>query len=156
MERKMYFANRKMTDEKAEKFLLENRIASLAVNGDEGKPYVVPVHYIYLNNAIYFHSAKYGYKMDALKKDNRVCMSIVGETAVINEKYTASFESVIVEGKAVFVEDNTEREQVLKEMIRRWTGGFDEVGQQMIDKTIGRTAVVKIVIDTISGKAYKG
>ena len=38
MERKMHFINRLMKKEDAEALLQNNRIASLAVNGDEGKP----------------------------------------------------------------------------------------------------------------------
>ena len=91
MERKMHFINRLMDKAAAEKLLLENRIAVLAVNGDDGKPYAVPVHYIYENGALYFHSAKYGYKMDAMARDARVCMTVIGQTHVINEKYSAPF-----------------------------------------------------------------
>lgn len=156
MERKMHFINRLMKKEDAEALLQNNRIASLAVNGDEGKPYVVPVHYIYDNGAVYFHSAKYGYKMDALAKDNRVCLTVIGENHVINEKFTAAFESVVIEGHAEFVEDPAERQYLAQEMIRRWTGGFNEAGQTMIDKTIGRTAFVRICIDAMTGKVYRG
>ena len=156
MERKMHFQNRLMSREDTEALLRNNRIASLAVNGDEGKPYVVPVHYIYENGALYFHSAKYGYKMDALAKDPHVCLTIIGETHVINEAFTAAFESAVVEGRAELVEDADEKMHVAQEMIRRWTGGFNEAGQAMIDKTIGRTAMVRITIDAMSGKAYHG
>ncbi len=156
MERKMHFSNRKMSMEDVETLLLNNKIASLAVNGDDGKPYVIPIHYIYDKGALYFHSAKYGYKMDALAKDNRVCLTIMGETHVINEKFTAAFESVVIEGHAEFVEDPSERQYLAEEMIRRWTGGFTEAGQAMIDKTIKRTAFVRICIDAMTGKAYHG
>lgn len=156
MERKMHFINRLMKKEDAEALLMNNRIAALAVNGDEGKPYVVPVHYIYDKGSLYFHSAKYGYKIDALAKDNRVCLTIVGENRVINEKFTAAFESVVIEGHAEFVEDPEERQYLAKEMISRWTNGFDEAGQAMIDRTIDRTAFIRICIDSMTGKEYRG
>ncbi len=156
MERKMFFANRKMEKKDAEELLRNNKIASLAVIGDDGHPYVVPIHYIYDNGAIYFHSAKYGYKMDAIDRDPRVCLSVMGETEILKEKFTATFESLVVDGIAEYVEDPAERERVLKEMIIRWIGEFNDAATEMIDKTIGRTAVIRVKITSLSGKVYRG
>lgn len=156
MERKMYFPKRQLSQEETEKLLRDNKIATLAVNGDGGQPYAVPVHYIYQDGKLYFHSAKYGYKMDAILRDPRVCMTVMGETHLIPEAFTAAFESVVVEGKARLIETMEEREALTKEMIRRWLGTFDEAGQTMVDRTLPRTAVVCVEIQRMTGKAYHG
>ena len=43
----------------------------LAVNGDDGYPFAIPVNYFYdqEQDKIYFHGAKSGHKVDALKKE---------------------------------------------------------------------------------------
>ena len=156
MERNMVMKKRKMDEEKLEQFLHGHRIATLAVNGDEGWPYAVPVHYLYHQGYLYFHSAKFGYKMDAIARDGRVCLTIIGDTQVLKEKFTATFESAVVEGRAQLVEDDAERLEVLKAMIESWCGTFDAAGQDMIDRTIGRTAVVRVEVERKTGKAYLG
>ncbi len=41
------------------------------VDGDE--PYIVPVSFGYEDNAIYFHSALEGRKVNLIKKNSKVC-----------------------------------------------------------------------------------
>ena len=40
----------------------------LALSGDDGYPYAVPMSYVYTDGKIYFHCAKAGHKLDALKR----------------------------------------------------------------------------------------
>jgi nitroimidazol reductase NimA-like FMN-containing flavoprotein (pyridoxamine 5'-phosphate oxidase superfamily) len=40
---------------------------------DKNQPYIVPVNFGYRDNAIYFHSANEGRKINILKKNNSVC-----------------------------------------------------------------------------------
>ena len=46
----------------------------LAVNCDDGYPYALPInfHFDETNNKIYFHSGKYGHKIDAIKSSDKV------------------------------------------------------------------------------------
>lgn len=62
---------RKQIDkESAETLLEQSRRGVLAVNGDDGYPYAIPINYFYdrENKKIYFHGARVGHKVDALKK----------------------------------------------------------------------------------------
>ena len=43
----------------------------LALTGDGGYPYAVPLSYVYSDGAIYFHSAVQGHKVDAIRRDSR-------------------------------------------------------------------------------------
>ena len=72
----------------------------LAVVGDDGYPYAVPLNYIYLNNKIYFHSAKEGHKVDAIAINNKVSFCVVAKDDVVPEELTTYFKSVIIFGKA--------------------------------------------------------
>jgi nitroimidazol reductase NimA-like FMN-containing flavoprotein (pyridoxamine 5'-phosphate oxidase superfamily) len=53
------------------KLLTEEKRAVLAVNGDNGYPYAVPVNFYYDSETdkIYFHCAKAGHKLDAMLAD---------------------------------------------------------------------------------------
>ena len=61
--------------------LKKTKRATLAVSGDDDYPYSLPINYFYdeINNVIYFHSAKEGHKIDSIKKNKKVSLSIIGD-----------------------------------------------------------------------------
>ncbi len=64
-----------ISEEAAKELLLNEKRGILAVNGDDGYPFALPVNYFYdmENGKIYFHGAKVGHKVDSLKKSDKVC-----------------------------------------------------------------------------------
>ena len=68
---------RAITDEEARKLLATCKRGVFAVNGDDGYPYAIPVNYFFdaEHDKIYFHGAKAGHKVDALKRDDKVCFT---------------------------------------------------------------------------------
>ena len=81
---------KKEMDIDAAKELLQcSRRGVLAVNGDDGYPYAVPVNYFYDSDAgkIYFHGARVGHKVDALKASDKVCFTVYGNETVKEEAY---------------------------------------------------------------------
>ena len=61
--------NREISIDSAKQLLQSSRRGVLAVNGDDGYPYAIPINYLYDDEAqrIYFHGAKIGHKVDALQ-----------------------------------------------------------------------------------------
>lgn len=61
--------NREINIDSAKQLLQSSRRGVLAVNGDDGYPYAIPINYLYDDEAqrIYFHGAKIGHKVDALR-----------------------------------------------------------------------------------------
>lgn len=62
----------------AKELLLSGRRGVLAVNGDDGYPYVIPFNYVYDKEVqkIYFHGARAGHKVDALGNCDKVCFTV--------------------------------------------------------------------------------
>lgn len=80
----------KEMDLDAAKELLQcSRRGVLAVNGDDGYPYAIPINYFYDSNAgkIYFHGARAGHKVDALKASDKVCFTVYGNETVKEEAW---------------------------------------------------------------------
>ena len=80
--------------EEAKKLLHEARRGVLAVSGDDGYPYAVPINYLYDEDAqeIIFHGSKVGHKVDALKRSDKVCFTVVsGESVEIEDEAWAPF-----------------------------------------------------------------
>ncbi|WP_132026825.1 pyridoxamine 5'-phosphate oxidase family protein [Keratinibaculum paraultunense] len=123
----------------------------LACLGDEDYPYAVPISYVYLNEKIYFHSAKAGHKVDAIMKNPKVSFSVIDEDTIVGEEYTTYFRSVIAFGKARVVEGN-ERLEVFKDLVEKYSG--DQPEEAKYEKIIGcnETYIIAIDIEYITGK----
>lgn len=154
MNREMYKKDRQTSPEDTEKMVLRGHHGTLSVNGDDGYPYGTPINYVYKNGAIYVHSAKYGYKIDALKKNNKVCFSAIVNSEVLPDKFTAAFESFVAFGDAVFVEDDDEKMMALKEFVNVFSPGFEEKGAKFIKAVYEKTQIIRIDIKELKGKAY--
>ena len=156
MERKMNKAERQLSPEATMDALRRGDHGTLSMNGDEGYPYATPINYVMVGDTVYMHCATHGYRIDCLKRDPKVCFSVITQTEIIPSKITASFESVILTGKAVLVEDDAEKRTAMENFVTQKHPGYEQLGFTMIEKQLGRTAVIKLVPDSITGKAYKG
>ena len=92
----------------------------LALLGDDDYPYAVPVSYVYDNGKIYFHSAKSGHKIDAIKKEPKASFCIIDQDTIVPEKYTTYFRSVIAFGKLSIIEDELEKYVAIDKLARKY------------------------------------
>ena len=155
MERKMYKEKRQLSAEETQELFTKGHHGIIAVNGDDGYPYAVPVNYVYCDGKIYIHSAKYGYKIDALQQNDKVCFTAILNAQIIPEKFTAAFESVIAFGRASFVDDGEEKTAVLHTFIDRFAPGRQEAGEHFIHGAYEKTQIIRIDVEQITGKAYR-
>ena len=141
------------TAREMEVLLEEAAIGRLAVTTKDG-PYVVPVNYLFFEGNIYFHSALAGRKIEAIQSDARVCFLVdeVGPQVLWEGACGVSqvYKSVICFGKAEFVEDLKEKRSILEKMVQKYVPS----GVPMDDKNIKTTAVLRIVVERMSGKAH--
>ena len=107
MFREMRRKNQLLSEEETIKILKKGTSGVLAVLGDEGYPYAVPLSYIYCNSKIYFHAAKAGHKIDAIMKCNKASFCVIDEDNVVPEEYTTYFRSAIAFCKIKVIEDET-------------------------------------------------
>lgn len=142
--------------EETKELLLKGHHGTLAVNGDDGFPYAVPVNYVYVDDAIYIHSAQYGYKIEALKKDNKVCFSAIIHSEILPSKFTAEFESVVGNGTVDFIEEENVKQHILEVFIDRFSPDYKEGGLKFIKAMLEKTAILKVNLIEVKGKAYRG
>lgn len=145
---------KKEMDIDAAKELLQcSRRGVLAVNGDDGYPYAVPVNYFYDSDAgkIYFHGARVGHKVDALKSSDKVCFTVYGNETVKEEAWAPFVQSTVVFGRCHLLEEGTEATEILKKIARKYYPN-----EQLIDEEIERSGkavqLFVIEIEHISGK----
>ena len=79
----------------------------LAVNGDEGYPFAIPVNYYYddAQGKIFIHGGKAGHKVDALKRDDKVCFTVYGNESFEEGDWAPYLHSVVVFGRCKLVAD---------------------------------------------------
>ena len=156
MERNMHKSSRQLPDAEAKALFTNGHHGILAVNGDEGYPYAVPVNYVYLGDKIYIHSAKVGYKMDALARDSKVCFTAILSSEILPQQVTAAFESVVATGKVTFVEEAAEKRLAMETFVHRFCQGAIDTGMAFLEKALDKTAVLRIDVEELKGKAYRG
>ena len=130
-----------------------SRRGILAVNGDDGYPYAVPVNYLYDEDTqkIFFHGAKAGYKVDALKACDKVCFTVCGNETIKDEAWAPYVKSAVVFGRCHLMENKENAMAALKKFAMKYYPSEDMVDKQ-IESTGMATQMFEIEIEHISGK----
>lgn len=129
--------------------------ALLSMVDVQGKAYGIPITIARDGTAIYFHCAKEGKKIDALRKTPEVCLTCVGDTCRALDKFTTTYESAIIFGKASEVTDDSEKIHALRLLCERHTPTNMENFDKAIQKSLSITAIWKIEILSLTGKQKK-
>lgn len=128
----------------------------LAMTDADGWPYAVPLSFVFMDDAVYFHSAKSGRKAEALGRDNRVCFTVVGDTEpVYSGDFSTFFESALVFGRVAHVENAEEKYRSLRALAQKYLPEHMDKFDSDLQKSIKRTAVFKLLPEIISGKAKR-
>lgn len=146
--------DRQLEDKDIVEILKNNNYGVLSTVSEDGYPYGVPLSYIYLNDAIYFHSATKGHKFDNITSNDKVSFCVVGQTQVLPDEFSTKFESVIIFGMAIEIFDD-EKNMALLEIVNKYSPDYIEQGKEYISKASKATRVAKITVEHITGKAKR-
>ena len=152
MFREMRRKKQLLPEKLSEEIMVNGITGILGVTGDHGYPYTVPLNYVYHNGAIYFHCAKTGHKLDAIRNNNKVSFCVVEQDQVIPEAFTTYFRSVIAFGKAAEVTEKEEKLRVMRLFNQKYAPGRDEAGQMEVQREWDILCVQKIDVEHFTGK----
>lgn len=125
----------------------------LAVLGDSGYPYAVPLSYVYAEGRLYFHCAKTGHKLDSIAREPRVSFCVVDQDQIVPEEYTTYFRSVIAFGRASVIDDDEGRRKAAELLAQKYCPGETAEGVAAeIDRFRRTLCLVELVPEHISGK----
>jgi len=127
----------------------------LATVGADGWPYAVPVNYVLAGDALYFHCATEGHKLENIAHEERVSFCAVASARVLPEALSTLYESAVVFGRAVVVTDPAEKRRGLELLAVRFCGEVTPEAEEAIAASDSKTAVVRIRIERITGKAHR-
>lgn len=132
--------------------LKEASHGTLALSGDDGYPYSIPMSFVLDGKRILFHSALSGHKIDSIKRSEKASFAVVSRDDVIKEKYTTGYESVIVFGRIGIIRDEIERFNAISILARKY---YPEDSTEHLNSIIERDksfCILSLEIEHISGK----
>ena len=139
--------------EEAKRLLADERRGVLAVNGDEGYPYAMPINYIYDNKEqkIYFHGARAGHKYDSIRACDKACFTVYGNETIKDEAWAPYMQSVIVFGRCHMIEDQAQAMELVKKLAMKYYPD-EKTADEEIESSGKAVQLFEIEIEHISGK----
>lgn len=150
--REMRRKRQQLSLEDCEEILRHCTSGTLALLGDNGYPYAVPLSYVYRHNKIYFHSALAGHKVDAIRSCDKASFCVISADDVKPQEYTTYFRSVIAFGRIHIVEDEAHRLEAARLLGKRYNPNSDEALQREIEQGLSRMLVLCLDIEHMTGK----
>jgi len=144
--------DREITDRaQIESIIKQSSVCRLAMS-DNNRPYLVPLNFGYRDEALYFHCAKEGKKIDILKNNPVVCFEFdSGHELVTADKscdWGMKYQSVIGYGTAFFIEDMQKKKEALAIIMNQYSGAYHEFEEAVVLNT----AIIKVEIEKMTGK----
>jgi uncharacterized protein len=119
---------------------------------EANRPYVVPMCFGYKDNALYFHCAGQGKKLEILRMNNNICFEVDIDHEIVNAEQACGwgmkYKSVIGFGKAVFIEDVELKREALNIIMQQYSEKTFEYSEEAIKNTV----VIKVEIKSMTGK----
>lgn len=146
-----------LSKEQMENLLSRCMTGTLATISEDNTPYIIPIHYVYMDGSIYFHGLGKGKKVDNILACPNVCFNVYemdglllpnnGRPCSTNTKY----QSVTVFGEAQIIENFDGKLAALIAIAKKYTHQLrGEISSSAVEKTM----VVKITVSKMTGKYY--
>ena len=119
----------------------------------DGKPYVVPVNYAYVDGKILFHGALEGQKLDCIRANPQVCFTAARQSGTVRDHAGGppchlDSDSVICCGTARIIEDLDERAKVLNAFNRAFRPGAPDLPAERVRGC----SAVEITVTEMTGR----
>jgi len=143
-----------------EALLAEEEVGHLALS-DEGRPYVVPINYAFIDGKIVIHGATKGRKLEIIRKNPQCCLAVNRHPDRV--KYHAEkrchyrFHSVLVYGRAHYIELAEERLTWIKKYRAYFNRRLNWIIPPAEDITTAeKCGIIVIDIDSMTARREEG
>ena len=150
--REMRRKRQQLSDEESIGILQKSTSGTLALLGDNGYPYAVPISYVYAEGKLYFHSALSGHKVDAIRNCDKASFCVIEQDDVQPKKYTTYFRSVIAFGRIHIIKDEMEKLETARLLGNRYNPNDDESLRLELAKGFSRMLMIRFDIEHLTGK----
>jgi uncharacterized protein len=149
--------------QKIKEFLDVEHIGRIASIDEDGYPQIIPMNFVFLNDAIYMHSHTKGEKLGNIRRNHKVGFEVDRELEFLPSYFEdpkdasladTLYISVVIKGTASVVIEKNEKTLALNGLMKKYQpeGGYEPIRPEM--DVLDEVAVIKIISDSIRGK-YK-
>ncbi len=158
MFRPMRRSKQQLPHEEALAILQEGSTGILALSGDDGYPYLVPLNYLYVVadgpealGKVYFHSAKAGHKIDAIERDPKASFCVIADDTVLPDKYSTAYKSVIAFGTVRLIEGDLAH-KTLFDLGDKYNPHHEDRTLEEVNSAEHKCAMIEFTIEHLTGK----
>ena len=149
--------------EKVKEFLNEEHVGRVASIDENGFPQIIPMNFVFRNDAVYMHSHVKGEKLDNISQNNKVGFEADRELEFLpsyfEDPHNAAladtlYISIVIKGTASFVSSREEKTMALNGLMEKYQpeGFYDPLKSDM--RVLDAVSVIKIIPQKLHGK-YK-
>lgn len=153
MFRKMRRFKQSVSKEECYEILKTEKRGVLSVLGDNGYPYGIPINFYYddQDGKLYFHGAREGHKIDAIKSCSKVCFTTWNTGFKKDGDWAWNVTSVIAMGRAELISDFDITYEKARKLALKYYPTEEAVEQELIN-AVNRVQVIALDIEHLSGK----
>lgn len=155
MFREMRRKNQALGREEIDGILDRGTSGVLALSGDGGYPYALPLSYAYAGGRLIFHCAKEGHKLDAIAREPKASFCVINQDQIVPAEYTTYYRSVIAFGRMRLLEGEEKRSAAMLLAQRYAPGETARRHKEEIDGAWDRLCMLEMTIEHITGKAAR-
>lgn len=144
-------------------FLNKEHVGRIASMDRDGFPQIIPMNFVFVNDAIYMHSHTRGEKIENIKRNPKVGFEIDRELEFLPSYFSSPTDasqadtlyiSVVIKGYGTIVSENDEKSMALNALMEKYQpeGGYEKITPDM--PVVDEVAIIKVVPQTMRGK-YK-
>ncbi|HUW70526.1 MAG TPA: pyridoxamine 5'-phosphate oxidase family protein [bacterium] len=127
---------------------------------DNNIPYIVTMSYGYdaARNALYFHCANKGDKLDFIRRNPAVCATLIRDNGYLETKCDHDYESLVIRGKMSIVDELHEKKHGLQVLLDHLENDPQPIFERNIksDRSYDAVTILRLDMDAIIGKKYIG
>ena len=149
--------------EKIIEFLNSQETGRVCSIDKDGFPQIIPMNFVYADDAIYMHSHPRGEKLENISKNPKVGFEVDQSLEFLPSYFTSPTDasqadtlyiSVVIKGEASLVLNPKEKTRALNELMKKYQpeGGYEKLTPDM--KVVEEVAIIKVIPVTMRGK-YK-
>ena len=144
MFRPMRRSKQQLPHEEALAILQEGSTGILALSGDDGYPYLVPLNYLYVE-------ADEPEALGKVECDPRASFCVIADDTVLPDKYSTAYKSVIAFGTVRLIEGNLAH-KALFDLGDKYNPHHEDRTLEEVNSAEDRCAMIEFTIEHLTGK----
>jgi len=149
--------------EKIIEFLSSQQTGRISSIDENGFPQIIPMNFVFINDAVYIHSHIRGEKLDNIRRNQKVGFEVDKSLEFLPSYFSdptdasladTLYISVVIKGNASIVLDKKEKTIALNGLMKKYQpeGGYEPIKPEM--DVLDEVVVIKVVPESLKGK-YK-